>query len=177
MTERLPNDAYWVTPGSLMAGPYPAAPDELGTREKLHALTAAGATHYVNLTEPGELNWDGIPLREYHPYLEEVVPLAGPGTLHRRMPIVDVSIPTRSEMRAILDHLSEQLGSGDTVYVHCWGGTGSTGTVVGCHLVETGMPADRVVDHIATLRRGLAKAHKPSPQTPEQVQFILDWNS
>ena len=110
VNERLPNDAYWVTPGRLMAGPYPAAPDEIGTREKLQALTAVGVTHYLDLTEPGELNWDGVPLREYRPLLEAVLPLADPDAVHRRMPIRDVSVPTPAEMRAILDHLAGTPG-------------------------------------------------------------------
>ena len=49
-------------------------------------------------------------------------------------------------MREILDHLRTRLDSGHKVYVHCWGGIGRTGTVVGCHLVEQGMTADQALE-------------------------------
>ena len=42
-------DSYWVQPGRLLAGPYP------GTREKRHALLAAGAAFFLDLTKEGEL--------------------------------------------------------------------------------------------------------------------------
>ena len=176
MTERLPNDAYWVTPGRLMAGPYAGAEYEDDAIAKLESLTRVGVTHFLDLTEEGEPNHFQIPLSPYETLIERIQNGGGRPATYRRMPIRDTTVPTLSEMRVILDHLSEQLGAGETVYVHCWGGTGRTGTVVGCHLVESGMPADRVVGHIATLRGRTRQGRQslPAESPPGGVRRELD---
>jgi protein-tyrosine phosphatase len=35
-------------------------------------------------------------------------------------------------MTTILDAIDESMTAGKPVYVHCWGGMGRTGTVIGC---------------------------------------------
>ena len=42
-------------------------------------------------------------------------------------------------MTRILDDVDAALADGGAVYVHCWGGIGRTGTVVGCWLVRHGL--------------------------------------
>jgi len=63
--------------------------------------------------------------------------------------------------------------------VHCWGGSGRTGTVVGCWLLEVGLATHaNVLETVQRLRIGdLDGGHKPSPQTREQADFILNWLS
>src|SRR3712207_6971239 len=43
---------------------------------------------------------------------------------------------------------------GGLPYVHCWGGIGRTGTVVGCYLVEHGMDGEQAIAAIAEWRAG-----------------------
>ena len=97
----------------------------------------------------------------------------------QRFPIVDVSIPTIDLMAEILDSIKGHLGMGKNVYVHCWGGSGRTGTVVGCWLLESGLATtSTVLETIQNLRIGdLDGGYKPSPQTREQAEFILNWGS
>ena len=45
--------------------------------------------------------------------------------------------------------VDDALGEGRTVYVHCWGGIGRTGTVVGCWLVRHGLTGRGALDQIA----------------------------
>ncbi len=47
--------------------------------------------------------------------------------------------------------VEQQAGHGCTVYVHCWGGNGRTGAVVGCRLRRHGYAG--VGDAIELLRR------------------------
>ena len=54
----------------------------------------------------------------------------------------------------ILDDLDQALADGHRVYLHCFGGIGRTGTVVGCYLVRHGMTGNEVLEQIAAWRRG-----------------------
>ena len=73
--------------------------------------------------------------------------------------------------------LDAALAAGEMVYVHCWGGVGRTGTVVGCHLVESGVAAGEVPAALGALRAGTARAHRASPETDAQRGFIAAWAS
>ena len=44
-------------------------------------------------------------------------------------------------LKHILDEIDGAILNGKTVYVHCLGGIGRTGTVVGCYLVRHGIAA------------------------------------
>ena len=65
----------------------------------------------------------------------------------------------------------------DTLYVHCFGGIGRTGTVVGCWILRHGLATqENVIEVIARLRRAdVERARWASPQTGEQVRFVKGW--
>ena len=72
-----------------------------------------------------------------------------------------------------LDAIDEAIESGETVYVHCFGGIGRTGTVVGCYLVRHGMTGVEALDQIAQLRQGTPEGWQVSPETEEQREMVL----
>lgn len=167
MTNSMPGpieSSYWVAPGRLLAGPYPAAQTEEGTRARLRAILDAGVSVFVDLTER----------HEYAPYmplaLEEAGRL-GRKLRHVRLPIVNFDVPQPDHMRAILDTIDAALFAGEVVYVHCMGGIGRTGTTVGCWLVRCGQPAE---DALRTIER-LRSDGIESPETPEQFAFVRGW--
>ena len=51
------------------------------------------------------------------------------------MAIPDMGIPSLPAMRQLIDDLCM---ASPIVYIHCWGGSGRTGTVAGCYLVNAG---------------------------------------
>ena len=168
----LPHDnAYWVIPGRFMAGEYPGARESTAAREKIGRHLDAGVTFFLDLTHPYEL-------APYDAHLREEAAARGVEVQYRRLPIVDVSVPdSREEMAAILDTIDEALAAGHTVYLHCWGGIGRTGTVVGCHLVRGGMSGEDALAQIARWWRTVGKRHRRprSPETDEQEDYVRRW--
>jgi len=145
---------------------------------KLDGLVQAGVTLVVNLMEAMEVDHAGHPFIDYRLPLERAAKRAGEPLRCVRFPIRDMSIPTTRQMREILDTIHSEIGNGGVVYVHCWGGKGRTGTVVGCFLLENGL-ADRqiVLEKIRSLTAHASKFFWPTPQTQEQCDFITNWET
>lgn len=169
--------SYWVLPGKLLAGLYPGSEDSEEADRKFRRLLKSGIICLINLMEEGEVNYLGSPFIPYQPLLENIASSKGLRVTCRRFPIQDLSIPSIDQMSQILDTIDEALGSGQPVYVHCLGGIGRTGTVIGCYLLRHGLASpENVLQHIAELRKdnpGLYYIR--SPETEEQRRFVLEW--
>lgn len=170
--------SYTVVPGRLLAGLYPASDQPEETTERLGRLLAVGVDHVVNLTEAHEANWQGIPLVGYAPELDALAAVRGREIVCRRFPIRDLDVPTAEGMTAILDDIDGAVAAGRKVYVHCWGGRGRTGSVVGCYLARHGMAVgNEALAMVKYLRRTDGKAHTESPETAEQKEFVRRWGT
>lgn len=163
-------NAYWVIPGRLMAGEYPATWDEPSTRERLRGYLDCGVTYFLDLTEPHERSG-------YHTVLYEEALLLERTVRYERVPVPDLAAPSREGMVDILNRIDDALAAGETVYVHCWGGVGRTGTVVGCHLVRRGFSGEAALEQLARWWRGVSKReHFPrTPEMPQQVAMVRCW--
>ena len=164
-------NSYWVIEDRLAAGEYPGDWDSSKAATKIESLLRAGVDHFVDLTEARELE-------PYAGILEEVASRLGLRAGHERHPIVDGRIPDSQEQMAdILDSIDSALGEGKTVYVHCLGGVGRTGTVVGCWLVRNGSTGEQALCQIDEWWQGVEKAWRipSSPETPEQVEYVRSW--
>ena len=156
---------YWVVPGQLLAGEYPMVKnDEAASRAKLADLTEAGVNTFIDLTQEGEL----LPYSQW---------LDSDSQTYYRFPIWDVSIPDTPETTAaILDTIDAHIAKGHVVYLHCWGGVGRTGTIVGCWLARHGHPGPVALERLAELWAECPKsAWTRSPETKEQRRYVRDW--
>ena len=79
-------------------------------------------------------------------------------------------------MKEILDIIDAAVGSDLPVYVHCLGGIGRTGTVVGCWLARHGIAVGQAaLECIRKLRRNEARAFIASPETAHQRRYVSEW--
>lgn len=168
--------SYWVVPGKLLAGCYPGSPDPDEAREKLRGLLECGIRHVINLMYPDEKSRGGLPFRPYEGPMQFIAAAVGLKASFERLPIEDLDVPTRIHMVRILDQVDRAIKEGKPVYVHCWGGRGRTGTVVGCYLARHGYAAGRaVLKLIEALRKGTEDADMPSPEAWDQIEMVTSW--
>ena len=161
--------SYWVIPGKFLAGEYPGVSCfEDQTRTRVGRMLDAGIRVFIDLTEEGQLP-------PYESILSEQANWHDVEATYQRFPIPDYDIASHRTMTAILDTIDTALNQGKGVYVHCWGGIGRTGTVVGCYLVRQGMEGSAALQEIARLREGMPNAWMQSPESDLQFSMILSW--
>lgn len=167
--------SYWVVPGKLLAGAYPGDLDPEMAGRKLQAIVAAGIRCFIDLTSPEDQNFLGQSLNSYHELLGKMA--SGQFKLfYHRLSITDLDVPSETGMMEILDVMDGAILRDIPVYVHCLGGIGRTGTVIGCWLVRHGIAQGRdAIELIRKLRRNEARAAIVSPETAHQRRFIIEW--
>ena len=158
-------NSYEVTK-NIYAGEYPRNKDDESSYAKLKQFENFGITHFVDLTEEGELQ----------PYEH----LLYKGAKYLRFPIKDVSIPQSTEsVRGLIAKITKAIKDDPKakVYIHCWGGVGRTGLVVGCLLGELYRQGyDETLKKLEQLFAACPKAaRRHTPETAEQHKFIADY--
>ena len=166
--------SYWAIPGKLLAGSYPGDLDPIAQEKRLVSLIETGATLIVNLMEESETDGTWKASEPYGPALARLCQARGRNIRMSRHPITDFSIPTAAEMHAILATIRAEIDARGIVYVHCYGGLGRTGTVVGCYLAAQGDP--NALETLANLTAH-EKYFNPTPHTEEQRNFVGNWPS
>ena len=166
MIRGLIEHSYWVVPKKLLAGEYPCSLDETESRKKIRALIDGGITAFIDLTHESD---------RLLPYASFLKPFNG--IFYERFPIRDVSVPdSKDTTAAILRAIDSHMGNGRVVYVHCWGGIGRTGVIVGCWLAQNGFEGKAALKRLRELWRHCPKsALQNSPETPEQERYIINW--
>jgi hypothetical protein len=159
---------WWADPeGRVLGGEYPGHRDDLATtRRKLALLAEAGVGTIIDLTDDDD--W-------LTPYAEHVAAIAAErGIALERLshPIPDQGVTSPEHYDRIMADIEQALDGGRKVFVHCWGGIGRTGTVVGIWHVHRGHSPEAALERIAAARRGTIKAGRPSPENPAQIEAI-----
>lgn len=125
----------------------------------------------IDLTEAAE----GLPLSAQA--LQAAAAQQGRTVRIEPFPITDYGVPSVGTMRAVLAAIDNALRAGELLYLHCHGGIGRTGTVVGCWLIEQGCTPTQALNILAHKWQAMAKRDRApeSPETAEQRAFIAAW--
>eukprot|EP00746_Dinoflagellata_sp_MGD_P081046 gnl/MRDRNA2_/MRDRNA2_32278_c0_seq2.p1 gnl/MRDRNA2_/MRDRNA2_32278_c0~~gnl/MRDRNA2_/MRDRNA2_32278_c0_seq2.p1 ORF type:complete len:563 (-),score=97.19 gnl/MRDRNA2_/MRDRNA2_32278_c0_seq2:27-1715(-) len=121
---------YLLPTRQLIAGSYPGHRDKNDHIEKLRACVQGGHVDcFLCLQERDELR------NRFNPYICDAKELrASLEFLH--CPIPDGGVTTDGKILEAIAAIVERLQAGKSVYVHCWGGHGRTGSVLVALLVK-----------------------------------------
>jgi hypothetical protein len=150
----VPGDLWWVcvepTPLAGMAYPRAGAWDELADR---------GFRHVVDLTRDVP-KYDPSPLTSHAFRLSDLI-------VRRRPPD-----PARDEARIVAAAalVADRWRAGEGVAVHCHGGRGRTGAVLGSALVQLGHEPDVVVDWLHRVQR--TRGRRGWPEQAWQAEVV-----
>jgi hypothetical protein len=168
--------SYWVIPGKLLAGCYPGSEDPIVEVKNIKVIIQAGIRHFIRLLEPQEYSRPDDPFPLYVDHMETIAEKMGITVTFDQISIKDFSIPTERQMVRILNQIDMCIKYDKPVYVHCWGGKGRTGTVVGCYLARHGFAAGNdVIKMIKELRKNTENFSDPSPETRTQIKMVINW--
>ncbi len=163
-------NCYWVLPGKLLAGEYPGLFNGQSSEvTNAELLVPAGVTDFFDLTTES----DG--LASYEPLIDRS---RFPDVKINKFPIPDCSVPvSRDQTVKILDSIDAAIENEGLAYVHCWGGIGRTGTIIGCWLSRRGKKGSPALNRLRELWCCCPKSkYCQSPETDKQTQYILNWN-
>jgi len=163
-------NSYWVEKDQLLAGEHPCANLTSKCAQRLKWLFKKKVSCIIDLTKPNEFNHSF-----YLSKIQEVSHSENIYVEYKQFPIADMSIPTTDQIQLILDFINTCLDNNQTLYIHCYGGLGRTGTVIGCYLVRQGRNGIHALETINYLRKNTPFKNEPSPETEAQRQFVVEW--
>lgn len=138
----------YVLPGRLLAGSYPGDRSEPDHSQKIAACLEAGVNTFICLQERRELE-------RFTPYAARARELHDASDESRdvdleflQCEIPDGSVTSRHRLAMAVATVVDRLRAGRTVYVHCWGGHGRTGTLLCALLVKAyGLTAEQAKEY------------------------------
>ncbi len=149
----VPDDLYWVsrTPVALAGMSYPGRAD-------WSLLASEGIGHVVCLTHD-VVPYDTTPSTVTAFKLQDLVSGNAPAAPERERELVIAAADD------VVDHIQRGVG----VAVHCMGGRGRTGTVIGVALVQLGHDPQAVIDYLHRLAVGRGRRGWPESEWQSDV--------
>lgn len=170
-------NSNWIIPNVLLASAYPGSPDKKKSKiivDKLlkhvdvvlslqYAHETVDFNTYLQLVAPK--------LENKNSYCEKI-----DDKIFARFPVKDRGVASDNYVDIFTDQLVKAIGKGYRLLVHCWGGKGRTGTVMGILLGKIyGMDYNSVIltlENSFKSRINKGKYCKGMPQTSVQFKQI-----
>lgn len=152
-----PSELYWV-----LKVPAPLAGMQYPRRDFPWEKVADAGFHFIVSLHPGD----------YNPWpLERLLSVQLEDLAHRGNPVD----PAREKrlIRTVVDAVVQALRAGRGVIVHCVGGRGRSGTVIGCILRTLGYKGEEVVSYMDRVHKARGKAGWP--ESPWQADLVRQW--
>ncbi len=166
---------YPIEPGTLFGGEYPGDRKPEIARVRITRLVEIGVRSFIDLTTGED------PLESYGQLLVELERETGTPLRRISIPVQDMGVPDSAKtMLSIITAVRGAIQTSPAAYIHCRGGIGRTGTVVGCWLRECGLGPDDALARVQQLyasRMPKVCFHPESPQTPVRKNYIRLWQS
>jgi protein-tyrosine phosphatase len=139
-------------------------------------IIQAGIRHVISLMEPQDYDRSEDPFPPYVDHLKSIAQKLKISVTFDQISIKDFSVPTDRQMVRILNQIDMCIKYNKPVYVHCRGGKGRTGTVVGCYLARHGLAAGNdLIEKVKELRKNTENFSDLSPETREQIDMVINW--
>ena len=116
--------------------------------DDLTAMRAQGVTHVVPLITGDEFKIYGVD------ELLDTYQQAGFVVWHQ--PILDQSVCSSSEMKELMQWISQNLAKDAHIMIHCVGGLGRSGLVAACYLITQGFSAEEAIKEVRHVRSSRA---------------------
>jgi len=122
-------------------------------------IKSEGYTKMVTLVSDAELKERG--LTDYIEYMAE----NGVEIFHS--PIIDYGLPRKTQIDSILKFIETSHENGEDVLIHCWGGNGRSGTVMGCY-ANAILKEEYPIKYVRSVR-------EHAIETVDQEKFVLEY--
>mmetsp|Transcript_4622 Transcript_4622/g.6452 ORF Transcript_4622/g.6452 Transcript_4622/m.6452 type:complete len:202 (+) Transcript_4622:72-677(+) len=158
----------WVIKGRVIAGAYPGHQNETEHREVIQQIIHKGnVTTFVCLQTEKELGR----FRSY----KEVALTFKEDLQFVHFPIADQNIANFDAVYHLVEDLKSRLHNGEVLYIHCWGGHGRTGTIIGCLLARLfDLSGDKALELTQKFHSCRKICKSTSPQHPSQFKQVRD---
>lgn len=155
---------YRIGEARIWGAEYPGDSIESLAKEKLAHAIKFGITHFIDLTQEGEL-----------PPYQQFLPDDG-SVSYLRFPIRDAHAPKSIEdVLALTKYIDEVLQNPQNgIYLHCWGGVGRTATIAGCwYAMHYGTSYYTTISRLLVMWKSCLKSNQQAiPDHWKQKDFL-----
>jgi len=135
-------------------------PGKVNLAEDIAKIKANGVTNVVTLVSKEELENKNLSM-----FFDEMQK-AGLEVYHS--PIIDFGLPSEGQMDSIMAYVQSCVDNNKNVLIHCMGGYGRSGTVMGCYAHKY-LNVDDPINYVREIRG------EDAIETEEQEAFVLNY--